>query len=165
MGCINPWVPRWPGFVDFAPTVPQLYWNVDSNEQRYHLLCKQLHKLICYADMLGVKIGINHDAIEKLEAEFDAFKESGFFDYYAEQIEAWINRNMPWIIGKYVEMVFFGLTEDGYFVAYIPEGSAWDDIIFDTGFAYGEDTYGRLIMRWDVDESGHSVNQRPEDWS
>lgn len=155
---INHYAPRWSSFLDFVPTVPQLYWNVDGNEQRYHLLCKQLHKLVCYADMLGIKINLNHEAIEKLESEFEEFKESGFLDYYEQQLEAWINANMPEIIGKYIRMVFFGLTLDGHFVAYIPEGTGWDDIIFDTGAVYGTEQYGRLILSYDVD-SPYNVEQ------
>lgn len=166
MNCCKPpfpaFVPGWSGFVDFPPTVPQLYWNIDSNEQRYHLLCRQLHKLVCYADMLGEKINIDHAAIDALEAEFEKFKESGFIDYYEALIERWINQNMERLISLSIKQVYFGLTLDGYFVAYIPD--SWDEIIFDTGANYGEDTYGRLILRWDVDESAGNVNQRPENW-
>lgn len=152
MNCgMNPWVSRWFGFTDYAPTMPQLYWNVDGNEQRYHLLCKQLHKLVCYADMLGQKITINHNQIDALEKEFMRFKNGALIDFYEKQVEAWINAHMPDIIGKYIRMVFFGLTLDGYFVAYIPEGTGWDDIIFDTGAVYGSDTYGRLMLLFDVD--------------
>lgn len=166
MNCCNlpfiPFVPGWSSFIDFSPTVPQLYWNIDSNEQRYHLLCRQLHKLVCYADMLGEKINIDHAAIDALEKEFETFKESGFIDYYEALIERWINQNMERLISLSIKQVYFGLTLDGYFVAYIPD--SWDDIIFDTGANYGEDTYGRLILRWDVDESAGNVNQRPENW-
>lgn len=152
MNCgMNPWVSRWFGFTDYVPTVPQLYWNVDGNEQRYHLLCKQLHKLVCYADMLGQKITINHAQIDALEKEFMKFKNGALIDFYEKQVEAWINAHMPDIIGTYIRMVFFGLTLDGYFVAYIPEGTGWDDIIFDTGAVYGSDTYGRLMLLFDVD--------------
>ena len=140
------WVARWFGFTDYVPTVPQLYWDVDGNEQRYHLLCKQLHKLVCYADMLGQKINLNHEQINKLEAEFEKFKESGFLDYYAVQIEAWINANMERLISEAIKMVFFGLTEDGYFCAYIPK--SWAGIIFDTGAVYGNDDYGCLILEY-----------------
>lgn len=48
------------------------------------------------------------------------------------------------IISKTMKMVFFGLTDDGYFCAYIPD--TWDDIQFDTGMIYGEPEYGRLIL-------------------
>lgn len=140
------WVARWFGFTDYVPTVPQLYWDVDGNEQRYHLLCKQLHKLVCYADMLGQKINLNHEQIDNLEAEFEKFKESGFVDYYVAQIEVWIQANMERLISEAIKMVFFGLTEDGYFCAYIPK--SWAGIVFNTGAVYGDDDYGCLILEY-----------------
>lgn len=157
------WFPWFAGFTDFTPTVPKLYWDVESQEQRIHALCRQLHKLICYADMLGNKIIENHDDIGELQTLFEQFMESGFDDYYAEQVEKWIDDHLQWIFTHVAKQVYFGLTLEGFFVAYIPE--SWDDIVFDTGMQYGIDTYGRLILRWDVDNSGESVNQRPEDWS
>ena len=153
------------GFTEFTPTIPKMYWDVHSQEQRIHRICDMLDKLICYADYLGDNVEITKEDIEALKSEFEEFKESGFEDYYAEQLEQWINDNMSDIIAKYVSMVFFGLTLEGRFVAYIPNGAAWDDIVFDTGMIYGIDTYGRLILRWDVDDSSERVNQRPEDWS
>jgi len=163
MDCCNNdnslFVSRWASFLDFVPSVPQLYWNVDSNEQRYHLLCKQLHKLVCYADMLGIKINLDHDRIDALENEFEEFRESGFLDYYEQQLDEWINANMPEIIGKYIRMVFFGINMDGYFVAYIPDGTGWDDIVFDTGANYEMPDYGRLILRYEVD-APYNVQQR-----
>ena len=55
----------------------------------------------------------------------------------------WMQNNAPDIIGELIKMVFFGLTDSGYFIAYIPE--SWEDIIFNTtgydvditGFDYG----------------------------
>ena len=152
MACNNPmfgWVARWMGFRDYVPTVPQLYWNVDGNEQRYHLLCKQLHKLICYADMLGQKINLDHTAVEELEKQFEKFIESGFEDYYAEQIEKWVNDHLLDLYRLLVKQVFFGLTDDGHFCAYIPD--SWADIQFDTGAVFGRTDYGRLILRFSAD--------------
>ena len=54
-------------------------------------------------------------------------------------------------------MVFFGLTLDGYFVAYIPE--SWTQIIFDTGAVYGTPEYGRLILSYDVTSDAQPVEQ------
>lgn len=153
MDCCNDtglsWVARWLGFTDYVPTVPQLYWNVDGNEQRYHLLCKQLHKLICYADMLGMRINLDHETVAKLESEFEEFKASGFLDYYEKQLEEWINLHMPALIAQAMKMVWFGLTDmtddyPGYFVAYIPE--SWQDIIFDTSMT--DENYGCLILAY-----------------
>ena len=55
------------------------------------------------------------------------------------------------IIDKYiVTMVFFGITDDGYFVAYIPD--SWDDITFYTTeldiFLDVEPEYGHLVLAY-----------------
>lgn len=160
---VNRWVPWFAGFTEFAPAIPKLYFDVESQEQRIFALCKQFHKMVCYADMLGDKINLDHADIVELQELFEKFMQSGFDDYYAEQVEKWIDEHMQFVFDHTVKQVYFGLNEQGYFVAYIPE--SWDDIVFDTGMQYGVDTYGRLILRWDVDNSGETVNQRPEDWS
>ena len=53
------------------------------------------------------------------------------------------------LMGELVHMVFFGITDDGYFVAYIPE--SWDDIQFGTTgldtIIAGEE-YGRLVLSY-----------------
>ena len=158
MDCCNDtglgWVARWFGFTDYVPTVPQLYWNVDGNEQRYHLLCKQLHKLVCYADMLGQKINIDHETVDALEKEFEKFKESGFLDYYEQQLSEWIDLHMPTLIAQAMKMVWFGLTDmsdeyPGHFVAYIPE--SWQDITFDTSMT--DENYGCLILAYTEEET------------
>lgn len=148
------------GFTEFNGVVPQLYWNVKSAEQRYHLICQKLHKLICYTDKITDSVNTLDDELETLANEFLQFKESGFYDYYAEQIEQWIQDNLPYIYETTIRQVYFGLNEQGYFVAYIPE--SWNDIQFDTGSDYTLDTYGRLILRMDVDSLNESVVQTPE---
>ena len=157
-----PYVPTFVGFTEFTASIPKLYWGVKSQEQRIRTICEQLHKLACYADFIGDKVNINRTDIDWLMEQFEKFKESGFDDYYLEQVEKWIDNHLTWLFSEVVKQVYFGINEQGYFVAYIPDG--WDDIVFDTGMVYGEDTYGRLILRWDVDDSGETVNQRPENW-
>ena len=51
-----------------------------------------------------------------------------------------------------MKMVWFGLTQDGYFVAYIPD--SWDEITFDTGMIYSEDSYGCLMLKWESPNGG-----------
>jgi hypothetical protein len=147
------------GFTEFTPTIPKLYWNVKSQEQRILRICDMLDRLICYADYLGENTDELKKAVEELKSEFDEFKEHGFEDYYLEQIEQWVNDNLETLYHLLVKQVYFGLTLDGHFVAYIPE--SWADIVFDTGADYALDTYGRLILRWDVD-GDYNVDQTPE---
>lgn len=142
------WLPLVPygSFVLNTPTIPKFYWDVYSQEQRLKQICCELEKLMQYADMLGVNLNIDHEAIIELQEQFKKFMESGFFDYYAAQIEKWINDNMERIISKAIKMVFFGLTPDGYFCAYIP--SSWAGIMFDTVADYASENYGCLVLKY-----------------
>lgn len=47
-----------------------------------------------------------------------------------ERLRTWIYDNAADLMGEVVKMVFFGITDDGYFYADIPSG--WNEIIFNT---------------------------------
>ena len=145
-------LPGYAGFTSFTPTIPKLYWDVYSQEERIKRICMELHKLCEYTTAMSININLNHDMIEQLREEFEKFKETGFFDYYAEQLEQWINDNVGFLFDKFAKQVFFGLTADGYFCAYIPD--SWSEIEFDTGAVFNKYDYGRLILRYNADGSG-----------
>lgn len=144
--------------LDNAPVIPipSMYWNVISPEQRIKRMCQEICKLSSYAAYLGIELSDAQNEIEALKRAYDEFESGGFIEEYLTQIEQWIDRNMEILFARAAKMVFFGLTLDGHFVAYIPE--SWDDISFDTGAVFGSDEYGRLILRYDVD-SPHDVEQ------
>ena len=158
-------IPPFWGFSAFTPTIPKLYWNVKSQEQRILNLFDLLNKLVCYCDSMGLQIDVNAQDIADLKVAMQELKDGGLVDYYEKQIYDWIQANMADLLSAGIKQVYFGLTDDtysggaGYFVAYIPE--SWSEIVFDTGAVYGLDTYGRLILRWDAD-SPYSVAQTPE---
>lgn len=132
--------------------LPQLYWDVMSGEQRIHAICKALQDLADAVSECEQNNQLNGEKIKELQELFQKFMDSGFDDYYAEQVAKWIDSNLKYIYDKTIKQVFFGLTSDGYFCAYIPE--SWADIEFDTGMQYGTYTYGRLILRFNADGSG-----------
>ena len=137
--------------------LPAVY---DDSLSYYELLCKVIDKLnevIERYDVSGSAINEIIIELQALQKEFEEFKTGGLEEFYEDLLDKWIADNMPEIIGKYIRMVFFGLTLSGYFVAYIPEG--WNDIVFDTGAVYGYDTYGRLILRYNVDDPSQPVLQ------
>ena len=144
--------------LDNAPVIPipSMYWNVISPEQRIKRMCHEICKLSSYASYLGIELSDAQSEIEELKRAYDEFESGGFIDTYLDKIEKWINENMERLFAEAAKMVFFGLTLDGHFVAYIPE--SWSDIYFDTGMVYGSPEYGRLILRYDVD-SPHDVEQ------
>lgn len=134
------------GWTQFTPALPEFYWDVYSAEERIKAICMELHKLCDYANMLGENINIDHQLIDELQQAFTRFMESGFDDYYKEQVSRWIDENFKLIMdGLLGHMVFFNLTEEGYFCAYIPEKWA---IAFDTDVDYNSDNYGCLEIRY-----------------
>lgn len=132
--------------------LPQMYWDVMSGEQRIHAICQALQDLVDAVNECEQNNQLNSEKIKELQELFQKFMDSGFDDYYAEQVAKWIDENLKYIYDHTIKQVFFGLTSDGYFCAYIPD--SWRDIQFDTGMNYGTYTYGRLILRFDADGSG-----------
>lgn len=136
-------------FTKYTPALPQFYWNVKSAEQRIHHMCHELHKLAEYCNYLAENIDPYTEGLAELRQEFEQFKESGFEDYYEQQLHDWIVENAGELIDAEIKLVFFGLTQDGYFCAWIPE--KWDEITFDTVADYSDPLYGRLVLLYDAE--------------
>ena len=85
---------------------------------------------------------------QELKQLYDDIISGNFPDSMIESLKDWLSRNAIDLIGELVKMVFFGLTDSGYFVAYIPE--SWEDITFKTSEydinipSFGE--YGHLVL-------------------
>lgn len=146
----RPLIPM-PGLMPYTPVLPKLYWEAITPEQELHELCKRLHTLFEYSQQLGTLTTEQMQELAKLQAEFEKFKASGFEDYYEQQLAEWIRDNAALLFQTFASQVFFGINDDGYFCAYVPE--SWSDITFDTGAVYGRSDYGRLILRFTADGS------------
>lgn len=157
LGIPQPWL--YPGWLQFTAVLPKLYWGVDSQEQRILRICKALEVICAKISTEDATVSDLQKQVDVLQADFEQFKTSGFADYYEQQISQWVADNMASIMEQATRQVYFGLTQEGYFAAYIP--SSWDAITFDTGAVYSLDTYGRLILRMDTD-SPSTVDQTPE---
>ena len=141
----SPIPPFW-GFSAFTPTIPKLYWDVKSQEQRILNLFDLLNKLVCYAEQMGIQLNVSQDELEKLKAEFEKFQDSGFEDYYAAQIEQWIRDNFNKIMKQILNQgIFFGLTEDGYFCANVAYQLTF---VLDTIATYSDENYGHLTITY-----------------
>lgn len=150
-----------PHYVWHDPTypfvLPAINWEVMSHEQRVQWLTCNIAGLIKFVNEQADALNLLDADIEKLANEFEKFKESGFDDYYAEQVAKWIDEHLQYIFDKTIKQIYFGLTPNdgsvnaGKFVAYVPD--SWSDIEFDTGMIYGQFDYGRLILRFNADGS------------
>lgn len=136
-------------YTAYTPALPQFYWDVYSSEQRVKHICYEIDKIIAYANMLGVNINATHEDVAKLQELFQKFQDQGLAELYEKLLQQWVDDNMERIISRAIKFVYFGLTNDGYFCAYIPD--SWDEITFDTGAVYGRSDYGRLILKMQTD--------------
>lgn len=109
----------------------------DDSLSYYELLCK-------IVDYLNHVIADNNAIIDEL----DELKQE------LAVVQEWINNyntvEIEKIIAEAIKMVFFGLTDSGYFVAYIPD--SWEDITFNTtDYDYPDPTnvgYGHLVLSY-----------------
>lgn len=150
---MNKIIPPFWHMLEGTAVIPKMYWDVYDQEQRIKLICERLEKLAKYANGTAEVVNLHSKQIEELATLFEKFQASGFDDYYKAQIKEYIETHMLEIWQTFARQVFFGLTLDGHFVAYVPE--SWEEIQFDTGAVYGTDEYGRLILTFDVDSPHH----------
>lgn len=114
-------------------------------------LIKDYKTLDEFKDAMLKWIQETQPTIDELEAILEAIVNGELPEGMQEGIRKWLEANALDLIGELVKMVFFGITDDGYFVAYIPE--SWSDIIFGTT---GLDTiipgyeYGRLVLSMNI---------------
>ena len=91
---------------------------------------------------------IEHEAeYNELKQLYDDLLAGNFPPEMYNSLHDWVVQNSASIIESLTKMVFFGLTDTGYFVAYIPD--TWNDIIFNTS-GYDENLlsidFGHLIL-------------------
>lgn len=88
------------------------------------------------------------DTIADLQQLLNDIAAGVFPEEIADAIKNFIVNNFYDIVGDMMKMVFFGLTDSGYFVAYIPE--SWEDIqFFTTGWDFTTDLmpeFGHLVL-------------------
>lgn len=75
------------------------------------------------------------DAIESMKKtiydEIEKIREGGYLEQlYLDSLKNWIDTNLEKIVARISKLVWFGLNDDGYFIAVIPE--SWSEIDFDT---------------------------------
>jgi hypothetical protein len=118
--------------------LPLLYDDIISY---YYVLCK----VVDYINDLIDADNEMYASIEQMQKDIDALEE--WVNNFDENVE----RILTETIDKYIAtMVFFGITDDGYFVAYIPDN--WNDITFYTTeldiFLDIEPEYGHLVLAY-----------------
>lgn len=107
---------------EFPYTDPNLY-NDDWLLNRMKELLVQLNELEEWKSEW-------QDEYDKFVELVEQIESGNFPESIQEAFKSWMEKNALSLVGELVKMVFFGITDSGHFVAYIPDG--WDDIIFNT---------------------------------
>ena len=133
--------------------IPLVY---DDSLSYYEVLCKIVEMsqeiinnqgdISSILDQYGTEIESIKNEFDTLQAELDAIKNGEYMGQYIEALQRWIDANIADLVGRIVKYVFFGLSQDGHFVAHIPE--SWEFMKFETCVDYSSPLYGHLIMRW-----------------
>ena len=137
-----------------ARTLPAVY---DSGLSNIEILSKVLHavndliennnEFIRELNAAEVNITELQQQVAQLQQDIEDVKNGKYVTLYLDSIINWIDANLQRLVARVVKFVCFGLTQDGYFVAYIPQ--SWKFLMFDTGIDYtNKDEYGRLIIQW-----------------
>lgn len=119
-----------------------------------HFYDSDLRELICKIKTIMGKVESLEEWRREHEPEYQELKElyddvmSGNFPpSIVQAFEDWMSRNAIELVGKLVKHVYFGLTNDGYFCAFIPDN--WSDITFDTVNDFDDPLYGHLMVIYD----------------
>lgn len=136
--------------------LPAVY---DDSLSYYELLCKvidKLNELIRKDNEQSDVINILVSELSELKLLFEQFMESGFDDYYREQVERWIDEHLTDIYRYTIKQIFFSLDDSGYLLAHIPK--TWEQILFSTPMDYSDQTsYGRLCLTYAFDKELEEV--------
>lgn len=123
--------------------LPAVY---DDSLSYYELLAKiqdKLNESINSINNLNEWQQAQDAAINDLEQAITDFINGGYKKDFYKYVQEWLKENIEDAIADSAHMVFFGLTDDGYFTAYIP--SKWS-FVLDTIMDYNSDNYGSLVI-------------------
>lgn len=127
------------------------YPYINLTDLNLDYVLKHLKEFMTKVDSLEAWKAKHEKEYAELKKCCDAMMSGDFPPAFIQALSDWLSRNALDLIGELVKMVFFGITDDGYFVAYIPEG--WDDIIFGTtgldDFPVGVD-FGHLTLSFEI---------------
>lgn len=114
-------------------------------------LIKSVRKLIeCCEDMQAWR-SEHEAAYQELKALYNSLISGTFPPEIVTGLTKWFTIHGKDLIGDLVKMVIFGLNDNGYFVAYIPDN--WSDIKFNTtglDIFIANIDFGHLVLSFNV---------------
>lgn len=140
----------------FWPTVKTLPMDFTGDLTDYEFLsriCNKIRELIGEVNKLGNQEQTNTNAIleiqkdvENIESELQKVANGDYVSLYLDSLINYIDNNLIELVGRVVNFIVFGLSQDGHFVAMVP--ATWQFIHWDTILDYNSQLYGHLVLRW-----------------
>ena len=125
------------------------YPYVDPTQYNADWLLKKMKDLLARMDSMDEWRTEYEEAYEDYKKLVEDVEAGTFPPSIVGAFNKWMSENALDLVGAMVKMVFFGITDDGYFVAYMPEG--WDDITFNTSgydIALAGYDFGHLVLSY-----------------
>ena len=112
------------------------------------VLLQKMKDLLAAMYELQSFVGGYDKRIRDLELFIAGLETGKFPQSFLNALYTWLSENVPEILSMAIKNVWFGLTDSGYFVAYIPD--SWNEIKFNTtGLDIEIDLqpeYGHLVL-------------------
>ena len=125
------------------------YPYTDFHELNADWLISSTKEMLEIVDQLDEWKVQHEEEYQELKKLYDDLMAGNFTPEMEEALYKWCTENTVEIIGLAIKTVFFGITDDGYFVAYIP--GSWNEITFGTSglddFPAGVD-FGHLTLTY-----------------
>lgn len=97
-------------------------------------------------DSIELKFSYIDSEIDGLQELLNDIKKGKYVDLYIESIDSYLRLHISDYLDKVAKYVIFGLDDDGYFFASIPQ--SWNELLFSTGTDNFTANYGHLILKY-----------------
>lgn len=125
------------------------YPYLNENDLNLDYILNKIKNLLDRVGSLESWRVLHEQEYEQLKQYYDDLVSGNLNPAIIAAINKWCSEHIVDLVGELVHSVFFGITDEGYFVAYIPE--SWSDIVFGTtgldDFPAGID-YGHLTLTY-----------------
>lgn len=133
--------------------LPLIY---DESLSYYEMLCKMVdvvNQIIKnesdyeeWFNEFQITAGQLQSDIIAIKQELNKIKGGHYISNYISALSMWVDENLQNLVGKIAKFVQFGITNDGYFYADIPDN--WDFLTFDTVVDSTNENYGCLVIKY-----------------
>lgn len=132
-----------PGYTPGDPAMYDLRWMVSQIQS----LTRLVQDIAREQDATGGNVVALNTAMSDLNKAQEQINERlNAGDFENESFLDWADKNLPAMVNEMVHFVWFGLTPDGHFCAYVPQNWRW--LIFNTGADITKPDYGHLIITY-----------------